>query len=304
MKKATHLEEGEIKYTCTLCGREKTEKIETTDEHSFGEWMPSAEAKGMHYRVCACGESESANCAWDNGVVTEESSHTKEGVMTYTCAECKDTRTEKIDKTEDHEFGEWQPLVKTEDRHYRECACGEGDGYEEAECTWDNGTTEKGVTLYICTLCGREKREAASGEENVAIILLKGGAADGEETLTVKIENGKIVYKLPAADKFNAPEGYGFAGWKLEGEDFIYSAESEIFADAEHLSTFVLVAQWAEIVGEGSREFEEGKAYIIDLDQFMIEGEDTIYFGGQVVYVDKKVTCVIKKTEYKGDNAQ
>ena len=304
VKKATHLEEGEIKYTCTLCGREKTEKIEKTDEHSFGEWMPSAEAKGMHYRVCACGEVDSANCAWDNGVVTEESSHTKEGVKTYTCAECKDTRTEKIDKTDDHEFGEWQPLVKTEDRHYRECACGEGDGYEEAECTWDNGTTENGVTLYICTLCGREKREAASGEENVAIILLKCGAADGEETVTVKIENGKIVYKLPAADKFNAPEGYGFAGWKLEGEDFIYSAESEIFADAEHLSTFVLVAQWAEIVGEGSREFEEGKAYIIDLDQFMIEGEDTIYFGGQVVYVDKKVTCVIKKNEYKGDNAQ
>ena len=302
VKKATHLEEGEIKYTCTLCGREKTEKIETTDDHSFGEWKPSAEAKGMHYRVCACGESESANCAWDNGVVTEESSHTKEGVKTYTCAECKDTRTEKIDKTDAHEFGEWQPLVKIEDGHYRECACGEGD--EEAECTWDNGTTENGVTLYICTLCGREKREAASGEENVAIILLNGGAADGEETLTVKIENGKIVYKLPAADKFNAPEGYGFAGWKLEGEDFIYSAESEIFADAEHLSTFVLVAQWAEIVGEGSREFEEGKAYIIDLDQFMIEGEDTIYFGGQVVYVDKKVTCVIKKTEYKGDNAQ
>ena len=302
IEQATHLKEGQIKYTCTLCGREKTEKIETTDEHTFGEWKPLVKIEAGHYRECACGEGyEEGDCVWDNGEITKNPTHLEEGEKKFTCTLCGREKIEKLDKTTEHSFGEWQTLETTEDGHYRECACGED---ESGKCAWDNGTTENGVTLYICTLCGREKREAASGEENVAIIILKGGAADGEETVTVKIENGKIVYKLPAADKFNAPEGYGFAGWKLEGEDFIYSAESEIFADAEHLSTFVLVAQWAEIVGEGSREFEEGKAYIIDLDQFMIEDEDTIYFGGQVVYVDKKVTCVIKKTEYKGDNAQ
>lgn len=39
---------------------------------------------------------------WDNGVITTEPTTTKEGVKTYTCKDCKETRTESIPKLEDN----------------------------------------------------------------------------------------------------------------------------------------------------------------------------------------------------------
>ncbi|MBR2969304.1 MAG: hypothetical protein IKC36_05625 [Clostridia bacterium] len=133
-------------------------------EHNYGKWMQDANSGKNHYRECACGEKEIGDCTFDNGTVTKNPSHTEEGEKTYTCTVCGGQRTEKIDKTAGHEWGEWKPSAEAKGEHYRECACGES---ESDACAWDKGTvtknpshTEEGVMTFACTVCGGTKEEA------------------------------------------------------------------------------------------------------------------------------------------------
>ena len=162
-KEPTHFEEGIKTYTCTECGRTKTEPIEKNDNHSFGDWYPSAESEDKHERVCNCGEKETGDCTFDAGKVTKEPTHFEEGIKTYTCTVCGRIKTESVPKTADHTFGDWAPDITTEDKHIRECKCGET---ETGDCSFDNGAItkepthlEEGIKTYTCTVCGRIKTE-------------------------------------------------------------------------------------------------------------------------------------------------
>jgi len=162
-KEPTHFEEGIKTYTCTECGRTKTEPIEKTAEHEFGDWAPDATNENKHTRECKCGATETADCTFDSGVVTKEPTHYEEGIKTYTCTVCERTKTEPIAKTTEHEFGDWAPDALNEDKHIRECKCGAA---ETADCTFDSGVVtkepthyEEGVKTYTCTVCGRTKTE-------------------------------------------------------------------------------------------------------------------------------------------------
>ncbi len=137
--------------------------------HSFGGWMQDAGNENKHTRGCNCGEVETGDCAFDSGVVTQDPTHFEEGIKTYTCAVCGRTKTEPIEKTSEHAFGDWMPDEVNEEKHYKECACGE---IETANCTFD----ENGV----CRACGREKSEEADG----IIIVISGGTAtfEGKDT--------------------------------------------------------------------------------------------------------------------------
>ena len=166
----THLEEGVKTYTCTECGRTKTETIEKISEHSFGDWTPDNASKDKHIHECACGATEMDDCTFDDGVVTQEPTHLEEGVKTYTCTECGRTKTEKIEKTSEHSFGDWKPDELDETKHYKQCDCGE---VETDDCTFEDGS---------CTVCRREKSEEIDG----IIIVVAGGSAtfEGKETAT------------------------------------------------------------------------------------------------------------------------
>ncbi len=97
-KEATHTEEGEMTYTCTACGETKTEAIDKIADHEFGEWV-SVDGN-EHKRECACGETEKAAHAWNDGEVTKEPTTEEVGETTYTCADCSATKTEEIEKLE------------------------------------------------------------------------------------------------------------------------------------------------------------------------------------------------------------
>lgn len=61
-----------------------------------------------------------------------------------------------MSKTSEHSFGDWTPDQDDQNKHYRECACGEK---ETADCSFDaNGA---------CTVCGREKTE----ESGIIIVI-------------------------------------------------------------------------------------------------------------------------------------
>ena len=176
-KQPTHLEEGVKTYTCTICGQTKEEPLEKTPGHSFGDWKPDEADETKHYHECACGEKETANCSFDEGVVTKEPTHLEEGVKTYTCTVCGRTKTDSIEKTPGHSFGDWKPDEVDDTKHYKQCGCGQ---VETADCTFEDD---------VCTVCGREKSgETEDPEVEGIIIVIAGGTAtfEGKETVTAK----------------------------------------------------------------------------------------------------------------------
>lgn len=76
------------------------------DEHAYGEWRtvadPTCTEGGEQIRACEiCGAEQSQELAatghvWDGGVVTQEPTESAEGVRTYTCTACGQTKTEAI----------------------------------------------------------------------------------------------------------------------------------------------------------------------------------------------------------------
>lgn len=93
-KPATHLAKGELTRTCLDCGATKTEEISKLAEHSFGKWTKYDEDQHVH--VCECNEKEFKPHNWDDGIETITPTYTTVGEMTYTCEDCKATKTEEI----------------------------------------------------------------------------------------------------------------------------------------------------------------------------------------------------------------
>ena len=93
-KKATHTENGEKLISCKDCGLIKTESIEKLPEHTFGQWTPSG--NGQHSHSCICGEEEKNVCVWNDGVVTQKPTYTKQGVQVFTCTVCGFEKMEKL----------------------------------------------------------------------------------------------------------------------------------------------------------------------------------------------------------------
>lgn len=110
-KEATCTEDGEKTYTCTVCNTTKTEVIPATG-HQHKEVRNAKKATctedgytGDTYCTDCNTKLESGTVinklghTWDNGVITKEATETEEGVKTYTCKTCGETKTEKIPVT-------------------------------------------------------------------------------------------------------------------------------------------------------------------------------------------------------------
>ena len=113
-KKATCTEDGEKTYTCTVCNTTKTEVISATGHQH-------KEVRNAKKATCTedgyTGDTYCKDCGakletgtvikatghtWDNGVITKEATETEEGVKTYTCKTCGETKTESIPVTSHH----------------------------------------------------------------------------------------------------------------------------------------------------------------------------------------------------------
>lgn len=70
-------------------------KVLAEHKHSFDKAWKSDAAN--HWHACVCGEkSDVAGHTWNTGTVTKKPTATAEGVKTFTCTVCKQTKTEKI----------------------------------------------------------------------------------------------------------------------------------------------------------------------------------------------------------------
>ncbi|MBQ8835148.1 MAG: cell wall-binding repeat-containing protein [Oscillospiraceae bacterium] len=111
-REPTAAQDGEMTYTCAVCGETKTEAIpweETECVHSGTTIENAAEATCTEDgysgdTVCAdCGEVlktgkaiPAAGHSWDQGEVTREPTEDEAGERTYTCTVCQETKTETI----------------------------------------------------------------------------------------------------------------------------------------------------------------------------------------------------------------
>ena len=189
---ATHTENGVINYECTTCGAKKSETIDKITDHSYGQWKSDDE--NTHSRTCECGDKETKPHAWNNGEVTTPATHTTAGVKTYTCNDCGAKKTEAIEKTSEHKFGDWK--LDGETTHSASCECGEKKTEEHTFGDWEivkNATqTETGSKKRSCTACGYEETEVipvAEGSpktgDTMAIIFLITALAAAATTLVM-----------------------------------------------------------------------------------------------------------------------
>lgn len=97
---ATCAAAGVKTYTCSDCSATKTETVPATEQHTWGEWSKVDDTN--HNRTCSvCQSVETAAHTWNGGEITTEPTTTTEGVKTYTCTACGDTKTEVVPKTEE-----------------------------------------------------------------------------------------------------------------------------------------------------------------------------------------------------------
>ncbi len=152
--------EGVKTFTCSVCSGTRTQAVEKTP-HTYGSWAKVD--NNTHARTCtACPAQETADHTWNAGAVTKPATCKEEGIKTFTCTTCHAVKTEKIEKTEDHNFGAWTGVDNNS--HGHTCAvCGRK---ETKDHTWNNGAVTKpatckdeGVKTFTCTACHAVKTE-------------------------------------------------------------------------------------------------------------------------------------------------
>lgn len=87
-------EEGVKTYTCKYCPEIKEEAIEKGGKHVYDH--------GCDKDCNLCGVTRTTSHKWNEGTVTQAPTCTAEGVRTYTCNSCKETKTEAIKKSTTH----------------------------------------------------------------------------------------------------------------------------------------------------------------------------------------------------------
>lgn len=184
-KDATCTEDGYTTSVCKNCGDEKKETIKATGHQH-------TEVRGTKKATCIeegytgdtyctdCGNMiftgkkiEKTDHTWDNGVVSKDPTCTEKGSKTYTCAVCRETKTEEIPATghqnkevRDKKAATCTKAGYTGNTYCKDC--GEllktGKETDALGHTWGKGKvtrkstyTVAGQLTYTCSRCGEKK---------------------------------------------------------------------------------------------------------------------------------------------------
>ena len=148
----THEAVGEIKYTCGDCGYSYMEEIPALTEHAWSEWISNGD--GTHSRFCICNESETQDCQWDEGVVTDPTCEER-GSIVHTCTVCGYAKRETTPALE-HDWSDWADTGENSvaDIHERHCQRENCDARETGNHEWSawisTGSVEHKKTCSVC----------------------------------------------------------------------------------------------------------------------------------------------------------
>ncbi len=196
---ATCTEDGVKTYTCTVCGETYTEVIPAKG-HTYGDFVADGD---VHKKVCSCGDVVTEAHAYDEGVVTKEPTATEEGIKTYTCTVCGNTKTTTLPAT-----GTGEP---TDD------PCEEGHTWNEGVVTTPATCAVDGVKTFTCTVCGEQKTEVipATGVHTYDEGVVTTPATcteDGVKTFTCTVCGTTYTEVIPA-------KGHSHGDWAKEDDD-------------------------------------------------------------------------------------
>ena len=184
-KDATCTEDGYTTSVCKNCGDEKKETIKATGHQH-------TEVRGTKKATCIeegytgdtyctdCGNMiftgkkiEKTDHTWDNGVVSKDPTCTEKGSKTYTCAVCRETKTEEIPATghQNKEVRDKKAATCTKAGYTGDTCCkdcGEllktGKETDALGHTWGKGKvtrkstyTAAGQITYTCSRCGKKR---------------------------------------------------------------------------------------------------------------------------------------------------
>ena len=154
-------EPGEMKHLCTKCNANKTEDIQPNGKHIYSK--KSLLDEKVHEVACRCGEAITEDHTWDAGVITEEPTCSKEGVKTFTCADCKGNKTEAVPTNDDHDYTD-SYKDNGNGTHTSYCVCKDGkeephDFSVEGSVVKEATTKETGEQEMLC-ICGAKTTKA------------------------------------------------------------------------------------------------------------------------------------------------
>ena len=115
----------------------------------------------MTFALAGCDDKDGCTHVWNDGEITTAATCTQDGVRTFTCTVCGETRTEVV-KSAGHVASE--TLVNTDpEGHYHECTvCGvktdevQAHTFEDGEVIKQPGAAEEGLQKIVCSVCGYE----------------------------------------------------------------------------------------------------------------------------------------------------
>lgn len=209
--------------TCTVCGYQKTESVPQLG-HTFDmdNWKSDAQT---HWHPATCAHTDlkkdEAEHTWNEGVVTTEPTETTEGVKTYTCTTCGNTKTATIGMLDhEHTFDMTKWSYDTEN-HWHPATCAHTDEKKDlAAHNWNAGvvTTEpnygvEGEKTYTCTTCKATRVESIPATPPKYNTL----TFDGSLELSKTYDGTPVVLK-PENVHFNG-NGALTIEYKLEDED-------------------------------------------------------------------------------------
>ena len=152
---------GYTTHTC-VCGDSYVDSIVPATGHSWGTW--TKDDNDHHKRVCANDAShvETNPHVWDGGIVTTEATCTEAGVKTYTCSDCKATKTEPVEAT-GHKYGD---ITYTWSKDNTSCTAKKVCSVCKDEVTETVDTTSSVTTPATCTTKGTKTYTATFSAAN------------------------------------------------------------------------------------------------------------------------------------------
>lgn len=157
---STETEIGSKHRDCSVCSYRETATIPLLP-HTHApktEWSKNVD---KHWQDCIANDGERLNEAahtWNNGEISTQATHTQNGVKTFTCTVCGQTKAEVIPAIDHTWSTDWSNDTLN---HWHECTAKDGGIKNKAEHTYGKWVidkvateTEAGSKHRVCSVCG------------------------------------------------------------------------------------------------------------------------------------------------------
>lgn len=298
--------EGLKTLTCGTCGYQKTEKVpKLAHTHKFNAnvWEKDAD---NHWHPATCEHTAEKGSlekhVWNDGTVTTEPTETEEGVKTYTCTKCGQTKTAAIGKKDhEHTFND-SVWAHDSENHWHPATCAHTDErnsvaaheWNDGEITTPAGYGTAGEKTYKCKICDAKRTEpiAALNAKDNTVALADGVTLD-------KVYDGTPV-SLTAAQVVRSGGGNVTIRYKLKAE----ADDKYVAAAPKAVGKYTV-----KIVVEATAEWKSGemtKDFAVTKKSLTTEPASKVYDGNATMsatlvgVVDgEEVTATVTMTSKK-----